>query len=258
MPRASSIRFTYGVPPIPVRFLERPNRYLAIVEPIAGGARFEAHVPNPGRMEELLVPMDTNGWVVASGGPTRRTAYDLVAVRHGRAIASIDTRIGNRLIARALDAGAIPTLPRGLWRAEVPRGAHRFDFALNDPDSGRITHLVEVKCSNLRVGRAAYFPDAPTLRGRLQLLALAAAIRRGMKATVLFVVQRPDVVALRPNRALDPEFGRAMDRAGRAGVRFLAYRIWVGPGEVAIDRRIPVDLRTSTKAFSSAPVINSG
>jgi sugar fermentation stimulation protein A len=35
-------------------FLERPNRFLAMVE--LDGRREEAHVPDPGRLEELLVP----------------------------------------------------------------------------------------------------------------------------------------------------------------------------------------------------------
>jgi sugar fermentation stimulation protein A len=242
-------RVDYAGPGLRVRFLARPNRYLAIVRPFSGGRRFEAHVPNPGRMEELLVPGKTTGWAVEAAGNARRTRYDLVAVRHGRNLVSIDSRIANRLIGQALCAGAIPGLGRGGWKAEVRVGRHRFDFARFDPRTGRMTALLEVKSSNLRVGRAALFPDAPTERGRRHLLALADARRQGIDANALFAIQRSDVEEFRPNRSLDPAFARAFDIARRAGVRLLAYRLEVRPEGVSLGGPVPVDPRGRGERF---------
>jgi len=217
----------------------RPNRYVARVRPIGGGAAFEVHVPNPGRMEELLVPGTTTGWIVGAGHPGRRTAYDLVAVRHGAVRVSVDSRIAPRLVRAALSLGALPGIPEGDWRAEVPFGRHRIDFGIRGED-GPFRALLEIKSSNLKVGRIALFPDAPTERGRRHLEALARASREGIDAHVLFAIQRPDVDAIGPNRALDPAFADAFDRARAAGVRCHGIRLSVRPEGVELDRPVPV------------------
>ncbi len=229
----------YAGVPRTVRFLARPNRYLARVRSLAGGRPFLAHVPNPGRMEELLVPGTTVGYVVPAPGAARRTSFDLVSVRHGRSLVSIDARVGNRLAARALSAGLLPEVGRGTWRAEYPWEGGRIDFALPGPSRDRPAALLEVKCSNLRVGSTALFPDAPTERGRRHVEALTRAARRGIPSAVLFLVQRHDVRAFTANRALDPKFARALDRARARGVRLRAQTTRIGPGTVAWGSEIP-------------------
>ncbi len=228
-----------------VRFLSRPNRYLARVRPLSGGPARLAHVPNPGRMEELLVPGETVGYVLPASAMGRRTRYDLVSVRHGRGLVSIDSRVGNRLTARALADGLLPELGSGRWLAEVPWGNSRLDFALPGDGPTRPRALLEVKCSNLRVGTTALFPDAPTERGRRQVDTLARAARRGIRCGVLFMVQRPDVRSFRANRWLDPEFARALDRARAAGVKLRAQTTRVTPGRVVWEREIPVESTAS-------------
>ncbi len=237
------MRPSVGYPgrPRPVTFLDRPNRYLARVRDRRTGRRVEAHVPNPGRMEELLVPGVTRGWMVPCADRSgRRTAYDLVAVRWGRAVVSIDSRVANRLVARALAVRALRSFGPGPWRSEVPWSDARWDFArLRD---GRPAGLLEVKSSNLRVGTTALFPDAPTVRGVRHLTGLARAARRGLRAGLLVMVQRTDVRRFAPNEALDPEFARALRRAARAGVRIEARTMVVRPGRVAWGRRLPAAL----------------
>jgi len=46
------MRFTSEL--LPATFLERPNRFLGVVE--LGGARTTCFIPNPGRIHELMVP----------------------------------------------------------------------------------------------------------------------------------------------------------------------------------------------------------
>jgi sugar fermentation stimulation protein A len=191
-------------------------------------------------MEELLIPGVTRGYVVPGIGPGRSTRYDLVSVRHGRTLVSIDTRVGNRIVADVLARSPPSGLEGGGWRAEVRFGPHRFDFARVDGSSGRPTELLEVKTSNLRVGRTAMFPDAPTERGTRHLRALAEARRSGIPARVLFAIQRDDVSELAPNRALDPEFALAFDRALDAGVVITAHRLRVEPQGVRWGPAVPV------------------
>ncbi|MCI4355149.1 MAG: DNA/RNA nuclease SfsA, partial [Thermoplasmata archaeon] len=200
---------SYAGRPRPVRFLRRPNRYLALVEFRSNGRRVRAHVPNPGRMTELLRPGETVGWVVPANGPGRSTRWDLVVVRHGASLVSIDSRIANRVMARVLSVGPRDAPERGQWRAEVTHGDHRFDFARRTAVPGRPLALLEVKSSNWRIEDFAMFPDAPTTRGAAHLRALARAARSGIDARVVFVVQRSDVRAFSVHRLRDPEFARA-------------------------------------------------
>jgi sugar fermentation stimulation protein A len=234
-----AIEVRYTGTPRAVVFLDRPNRYLAWVRGRAG-APFEAHVPNPGRMGELLRPGVSSGWAIPAAGPNRRTGFDLVSVRHRGGLVSIDSRIANRLVARALAEGAWPEMGPGPWKAEVPYGSSRIDFG--QAESDHCTALLEVKSSNLRLGPYASFPDAPTLRGARHLRELARAARRGVRASVLFAIQREDVSAFRPNEALDPEFARSLRAAARAGVVLSARTLRVRPGGVGWGRAVPVEL----------------
>jgi sugar fermentation stimulation protein A len=198
------------------------------------------HVPNPGRMEELLVPGATEGWiVVAKGDRNRRTRHDLIAVRHGRTTVSIDTRVANRLVYSALEEGRLSTFGPGPWRPEYFWSGCRWDFATVGAD-GPPRSLIEVKSSNLKVGRTAFFPDAPTRRGTHHVQELANAARRGIRAGVLFAIQRSDVDRFAPNRRLDPAFAGALDRARRAGVVVQAFTLRVHPGHVEWGGAIPV------------------
>ena len=241
MSRRRPAEYRYPRPAVPVLFLRRPNRYLAIVQRESRGPTFAAHVPNPGRMEELLIPGETLGFAVPAFRPGRKTRFDLVAVRHGAELVSIDSRVANRLVALALPMGTVAGLPRTHWRAEPSVGHARLDFGRFHPGTGRPEGYLEVKSSNLRVGEEALFPDAPTERGRRHLEVLATLARRGIRCDLLFAIQRDDVRAFRPNRVLDPEFSAALDRARESGVRVHAIRMRVSPDRVQLSEVVPVD-----------------
>jgi sugar fermentation stimulation protein A len=237
----------YRPAPIPVRIERRLHRFGARVR-LPGGAVVLAHVPNPGRMHELLTP-GARGWMVPSSDPLRRTAGTLVTLRHGRTLVSIDTLLPNRLVGRLLaDSGGPARLgvDRGPWRAEIRFGASRIDFGVPGPALERPRALMEVKSANLRVGRAAHFPDAPTVRGTRHVRELARAARSGSQCTVLFVVQRSDVRSVGPNRAIDPAFGDACDEAASVGVRFTALQLVLRSDRASLGRSLPWDPLSKT------------
>lgn len=245
-----SVRLRYEGTPREVVFLRRPNRFLAVVRSVRGGRPGSVHVPNPGRMVELLVPGATRGWILAARNPDRATSATLVSVGHEGTLVSIDTLAANRIVALALRAGAVGPLPRTGWRAEFPMGHHRFDFARLDPATGHVVHLLEVKSSNLKDGRLARFPDAPTERGARHLDALAAARRQGVRADVVIAVQRSDVDGFAPHWALDPTFARSFERARAAGVGVWVYTMEIRPGEIRWGRRLPLIERARENIFN--------
>ena len=62
-------------------FLDRPNRFIAHVL-INGGSEI-VHVKNTGRCRELLLS-GAEVWMEKSDNLSRKTAYDLIAVRKNR------------------------------------------------------------------------------------------------------------------------------------------------------------------------------
>jgi sugar fermentation stimulation protein A len=201
------------------------------------GRLVEAHVPNPGRMEELFTPR-RSVWLAERREPGRRTGYDLLLVRTRRGYVSLDSRLPPRLLEEALCAGYAPGFGpiTGIER-EVTRGASRFDLLLHE---GEGTTLVEVKSCTLVVRGSALFPDAPTVRGARHARHLAAIAREGGSTAIVFVIQRADAARFSPNDRTDPDFGQALREAAATGVALRAYACEVSRRMIAIAREVPV------------------
>jgi sugar fermentation stimulation protein A len=238
---ASARRAIVAVPlPGPLRravFVRRVNRFVARLRLEDSRALIYAHLPNSGRMTELLVP----GAVVLvhpATGAGRRTRGTALLVRHRGQWVGLDATLPNRLLAAALRRGALPPLPRPTaWRQEVRLRGERIDFVLQ---AGASTWLLETKSCNRVEAEEARFPDAPTARGVRHLQALARAARKGARAAVVWFVQRPDARVLRVDAAADAALARAAAHAARAGVLLVAYTCRVDPTAVSVWRRIPV------------------
>ena len=199
------------------------------------------HLPNSGRMAELLAPGTRGLARLAAGDRHRRTAGELLLVAYRGRWVSVDARMPNRLFLAALRARALPPFAAyRRWQAEVPWGRGRLDFRLEDADPPAPPCLVETKSCNLVEGGTALFPDAPTARGSRHLDAMAAAVRQGWRAAVVWFVQRDDAVRLAPHSTADPAFAAALARARAAGVEAYAYRCRVTPAAIAVLDAIPV------------------
>ncbi|MHB1293384.1 MAG: DNA/RNA nuclease SfsA [Anaerolineae bacterium] len=214
--------------------VRRDNRFRATI--LLEGREVAAHVANPGRMTELLVP-GCRAFVRAAAGARRRTHYDLVLVEGAGTLVSVDTRLPNALVAEAFREGRLGVPGYTHLRAEVPLGASRLDFRLSGP--GGVCWL-ECKSASLVEESRALFPDAPTLRGVRHLRELVEVARAGERAMVLFVIQRSDAVSLAPHDATDPAFGNALREAARCGVAVHARVCRVSREEVLLGDEVPV------------------
>jgi sugar fermentation stimulation protein A len=220
------------------RLVTRDNRFRVTAE--VEGREVWAHLPNSGRLGELLLP-GRRVVLVEKAAPGRKTGYDLSLVEHEDRWVSVDARLPNDLVEEALLAGRLePLAGYPAIRREVTRGRSRFDFSLEAP--GRRPCLVEVKSITLVVDGLGCFPDAVTLRGRRHVNELAEAAGAGYRAFVLFVVQRDDALGVRPHDESDPDFARALRAAAEQGVEVYAYACRVEPGSVEIASRLPVHL----------------
>jgi sugar fermentation stimulation protein A len=205
-------------------FLKRPNRFIAEVN--IDGHREVVHVKNTGRCKELLIP-GCEVWLTAPGTPDRKTKYDLVAVRKDNGILfNIDSQAPNKVVKEWLDGQNYDRIV-----PEYTYGDSRIDFYMERGDEH---YLMEVKGCTLEVGGIGYFPDAPTERGVKHLHELAAAVNKGYKAMLAFVIQMDGVSEVRPNIETHAEFGIALDEAKSAGVEVLFLKCHVEPNTLEV------------------------
>lgn len=217
---------------VPGIFHARPNRFVAQVE--IGGILQTVHVKNTGRCRELL-PLGAEVWCQESGNPSRKTRFDLIAVKKGGRIINMDSQAPNAAAGEWLRRGGLGELS-GL-RAEQVHGDSRFDFSFI---RGGKPCFLEVKGVTLENDGVCAFPDAPTARGTKHLRGLIRAAEEGYGAYVLFVIQMSGVKYLMPNDATDPAFGRALREAAAAGVRLLAMDCLVTPDTMTIQSPVEI------------------
>jgi len=259
----------------PATFLERPNRFVIHARLHGSGEEVRAHCPNPGRMHELMLAGATV-YVDKANDPKRRTPYTLRFIEHpanGQLI-SLNTQLPNDLFAEGLDDGFFASFfdytkhereivlapsapapaaknqsrPAGIDptqrnRRPLPTPAKgvtsRIDFRLH-ADDGRVCWVETKSATLVHDDGRAYFPDAPTVRGRRHVEELSHLVRPGVRAAVVFIIQRPDAISITPNQETDPDFARAVRQAQAEGVEFYAYTCRVTTRRVWLDREVPV------------------
>lgn len=218
-------------------FLRRPNRFIAHVG--LNGAEVICHVPNTGRLRELLIPGAT---VMLSHHPIakRKTQYELRMVMKADHWISIDSQLPNALAQEAIASDIISELSGyNQIRREVVYKNSRFDLQLLGDD---LPCFVEVKGVTLERDGWTYFPDAPTERGKKHIDELIHAVQHGYRAALLFVVQLENAKGFSPNKATDPSFSERLVAAHDAGVEILAYRCRLSLEEASIISQIPLVL----------------
>lgn len=217
-------------------FLARLNRFAALVR--HNGVETLAHVPNSGRLRELLQPGNRVYLTPAPPSATRVTHYDLSLVELNGRLVSADARAATALAYEWLTGRLLPEFEGySAVQRERAYGDSRIDLLLLGEG---LTHYVEVKSVTLVEDGVALFPDAPTTRGRKHLLALLDAVAHGYRASVLFVVQRQDASSFSPHDGADPAFGAVLRRAHAHGVQVLAYTCNLTLQEITLKRSVPV------------------
>lgn len=221
---------------LPAIFVDRPNRFIAHVE--LNGRLEVCHVKNTGRCRELLIS-GCRVYVQHQPSPTRKTAYDLIAVEKGERLLNMDANAPNRVFNEYVRAGRFL---RG-WsviRPETTHGDSRFDFYLESPGH-RL--FAEVKGVTLEDDGVMRFPDAPTERGVKHLEGLARCVQEGYEAWAVFVIQTENVRWMEPNRRTHPAFADALRQAAQAGVHLLALDCHTEPDRLEICRPVEIRLR---------------
>ena len=225
------------------RLARRYKRFLADVM-LDDGETVTASCPNTGSMIGLTDPGSVV-WLSTSDSPTRkyRHTWEMVEadLGQGPTLVGINTARPNALVAEAIGAGRIPGLDAYPdLRREVKYGQNsRIDILLDCARKGRC--YVEIKNVHMmRTAGLAEFPDSVTERGAKHLFELAAMVREGHRAVMMFLIQRGDATRFDLARDIDPAYGAAFDAARAAGVEMLAYRCRLSPEQIVVESAVSV------------------
>ncbi len=182
-------------------FVRRPNRFVVVCE--REGSEFDAYMPNPGRLWELLFPGVTLLLAPSRGG---KMSHTVMGVESENGPILLHTHLNNDVAGWLLEQSLVPGLEEAsIVRAEFPFGGSRFDFLLQRGDR---KVLVEVKSCTLFRGGLAMFPDAVTERGTRHLRELARAASEGWETAALILAHSGAVTHFLPEYHTDLNFAR--------------------------------------------------
>ncbi len=222
------------------KFLERPNRFITLIS--INDQTVKSHLPDPGRLKELLIPGETVYVQPVPEESKRKTRYSTLLVENNGHLISLNTMLPNRFIRTHFSM--IPMFKNwSILRKEVPIGHHRLDFLLEDSEGNEV--FTEIKSVTFVSNKVAKFPDAVTDRGKKHANLLAKLSMEGKKTLILFVCQRSDAEEFKPMWARDPAFGNALKMAHQSGVDVRCITTNISLKEMIYSKEIPVNLNHS-------------
>lgn len=205
--------------------IKRYKRFLADVT-LDSGETVTAHCTNSGSMKTCI---EEGAEVFLSPvlDPKRKTKFTWEMIKINGNWIGINTSMPNMLAFEYVKNNVIPSLEGYTQiKREVTFGDSRFDiFAENENEKC----FIEVKNVTLKDEAFARFPDAKTTRGQKHLQTLINVKESGMRAVMLYVVQRTDVSIFGPAWDIDPQYSTLLVNAYKAGVEIIPFQVRVSP-----------------------------
>ena len=220
--------------------LKRYKRFLADIN--LGDKIITAHVPNTGSMQSCWEP----NWkcaVSVSENPDRKYPHTLELTHNGETWIGVNTANANKLAKIWLTENLLPELTG--YSVVIPEkkiGQSRVDFYLEGHPILPACY-VEVKNVTLKLEGMAQFPDSVSERGQKHLKELMEIKKSGLRAAMLFVVQREDVNSFKPAESLDPDYASLLRQAYDSGVEILVYQCRMNLEELSLGRCLPIELK---------------
>lgn len=230
------------------QLIERKNRFIAHCYLPSESREIVVHVKNTGRCQELFYP-GVEVAVSYQASATRKTDYDLIAVKKADAWINIDSQVPNLLAYEAIRDGRI-ILPgmRGQItsiKREVTFNHSRFDLYLETDQGEKV--IVEVKGMTLENEGVGAFPDAPTARGLKHVKELIELGQSGYQVYLLFIVQLADIGLATIHRDMQPALAETIAEGQKMGLQVLAYTCQVTPETIEVDQEIMFDVTATFK-----------
>jgi len=220
------------------KLIKRYKRFLSDVE-LEDGSVVVAHCTNSGSMKSCIeegAPV----YLSPATDPKRKTKFTWEMIFMNDDWIGINTMIPNKLAFDAIKNGEIEKLKGYTFvKREVKFGDSRFDiYAENENERC----FVEVKNVTMKVGNYALFPDSVTTRGRKHLETLIEVKKSGIRAVMLYVIQRMDVEVFGPAEDIDPEYAKSLRKAIKHGVEVIAVQAKVSPDGIEINDQMIIEI----------------
>jgi sugar fermentation stimulation protein A len=221
-----------------VYLIKRYKRFLADVR-LDDGTEVVAHCTNSGSMKSCIEE-GAEVYLTPVNDPKRKTKFTWEMIKINGDWVGIHTGHPNKLAFDAISSGSIPELSGyDKVKREVKFGDSRFDvYAENETERC----FVEVKNVSMKVGKYARFPDAVTTRGQKHLKTLMQVKAEGIRAVMLYIVQRSDVEIFAPAEEIDPDYAKALRVAIKAGVEVIVMQAEVTPEKIELRKKLPFEL----------------
>jgi sugar fermentation stimulation protein A len=193
-----------------------------------------AHCPNTGSMMGLL---DAGNKVLLSKSDNekRKLKYTLEVIKLKKSHVGVNTHRTNRIVEKALNDNVL-NFVRNITevRREVKYGENsKVDFVVTTPKEEVYIEVKNVTLS--REKKTAEFPDAVTIRGSKHLIELAKLKKKGIRAVMLYVIQRDDINSFKIASDIDPIYAKNLKKAMKSGVEVFCYDCKFSKKDISIN-----------------------
>jgi len=228
----------FKTPLIHGTLIKRYKRFLSDIK-LDDGPIVVAHCTNSGSMK-TCIEEGAEVYLSPANDPKRKTKYTWEMIKLNGQWVGINTMHPNLIAYEAILNNEIEQL-RGYdhVQREVKTGSSRIDIMAQNANE---TCFVEVKNVTMKDGLYARFPDAVTTRGLKHLKELTALKKEGIRAVMLYIIQRSDVEIFAPAYQIDPAYAQALKEANKAGVEIIPLRVKVSPEEISIEKIMNYEL----------------
>ncbi len=222
------------------RLIKRYKRFLADIE-LNDGSIVTAHCPNSGAMLGICEP-GSRVWISRAQNPQRKLAYTWHLVESDKTLVGMNTSWPNLLVEEGIRHQKIkPLVGYDTLRREVKYGSNsRIDILLES--SHHAPCYVEVKNVHLKRESLALFPDCITARGTKHLQELNHLVQKGLRAVMVYIIQRDDCDGFSLAADLDPLYAKTAREVFAQGVEAYAYACQMSPQAIEISREVPLIL----------------
>ena len=193
-----------------------------------------AHCPNTGSMMGLL---DAGNKVLLSKSDNekRKLKYTLEVIKLKKSHVGVNTHRTNRIVEKALNDNVFNFVKSITEiRREVKYGENsKVDFVVTTPKEEVYIEVKNVTLS--REKKTAEFPDAVTIRGSKHLIELAKLKKKGIRAVMLYVIQRDDINNFKIASDIDPIYAKNLKKAMKSGVEVFCYDCKFSKKDISIN-----------------------
>jgi len=220
------------------RLIKRYKRFLADIT-LDTREIITAHCTNSGTMKSCLED-NAEVYLTPVNDPKRKTKFTWEMIMINNDWIGVNTGNPNKLVFDAVKNGDIEKL-KGYTevKREVKFDDSRFDVMAKNENE---TCFIEVKNVTLKEGNYALFPDAVTTRGKKHLETLIRVKQQGMRAVMLYIIQRMDVDIFAPAKEIDPTYAKTMKKAYEQGVEIIPMQANVSPEKIELVKELPFEL----------------